>query len=171
LPRQDQAGRSSIETVYLAGDGASIRGADAAERAGQRVALAVLEDMDIAVDSSHAQRLEHEIARMDGFRQSLDKAFSFPIDWAAETPDEVIVCRCEEISVGELRAVVRHGATEMNRAKALCRVGMGRCQGRMCSAAAMEIIATESGRPIETVGRIRAQAPIKPLPFNVEAEQ
>lgn len=42
---------------------------------------------------------------------------------------------------------------------------MGRCQGRVCGAAAAELLACETGREIGAVGRLRAQAPIKPIPF------
>jgi hypothetical protein len=45
LPQRDSAGRSSVAEVYLAGDGAGIMGADAAEMAGERAALALLEDI------------------------------------------------------------------------------------------------------------------------------
>ena len=41
----------------------------------------------------------------------------------------MILCRCEEVSVGEVRAVVDEAHWELNRVKAHCRVGMGRCQG------------------------------------------
>jgi hypothetical protein len=41
----------------------------------------------------------------------------------------------------------------------------------MCGLAAAEIVAHASGRDIASVGRLRGQAPIKPLPFGVEAEQ
>jgi hypothetical protein len=57
------------------------------------------------------------------------------------------------------------GALEMNRLKALTRVGMGRCQGRTCGVAAAEILAHASANAIDQVGRLRGQAPIKPLPF------
>jgi len=80
------------------------------------------------------------------------------------------VCRCEEVSVGDIRTVVDEGHWEINRVKAHCRVGMGRCQGRMCGLAAAEIVAERSGRGIENVGRLRGQAPIKPLPFGVEGQ-
>ena len=77
-----------------------------------------------------------------------------------------MICRCEEVTAGDLRATVRaSGATEINRLKALSRVGMGRCQGRMCSAAATEILAQCTGQPIAQSGRLRAQAPVKPIPF------
>jgi hypothetical protein len=55
------------------------------------------------------------------------------------------------------------GACEANRAKAFSRVGMGRCQGRYCGHAAAEIIADAAAVPVELVGRLRGQAPVKPL--------
>ena len=59
------------------------------------------------------------------------------------------------------------GADEMNRLKALSRVGMGRCQGRSCGVAAAEILAHAAGKPVEQVGRLRGQAPIKPIPIHL----
>jgi hypothetical protein len=64
--------------------------------------------------------------------------------------------------------VVQHaGARESNRAKAFSRVGMGRCQGRYCAHAAAEIIAHTASIPLEQVGRLRGQAPVKPLPVRI----
>ncbi|WP_168233331.1 NAD(P)/FAD-dependent oxidoreductase [Pseudomonas veronii] len=170
LPRRDNAGRSSLAGVYLAGDGAGIMGADAAQMAGERAALAVLEDAGVAIDHRRPAVLEQQLAGIQRFRQGLETAFPFPEDWAAQAPDELIVCRCEEVSVGDVRAVVDEGHWEINRVKAHCRVGMGRCQGRMCGLAAAEIVAERSGRGIEHVGRLRGQAPIKPLPFGVQVQ-
>ena len=170
LPQRDNAGRSSVEGVYLAGDGAGIMGADAAQMAGERAALAVLEDCGIAIDHRRPAVLEQQLAGIQRFRQGLETAFPFPEQWAAQAPDELILCRCEEVSVGDVRAVVDEGHWEINRVKAHCRVGMGRCQGRMCGLAAAEIVAERSGRAVEQVGRLRGQAPIKPLPFGVEVQ-
>ena len=170
LPQRDSAGRSSIDGVYLAGDGAGIMGADAAQMAGERAALAVLADAGIAIDQRRAAVLEQQLASIQRFRQGLETAFPFPEQWAAQAPDALILCRCEEVSVGDVRAVVDEGHWEINRVKAHCRVGMGRCQGRMCGLAAAEIVAERSGRGVENVGRLRGQAPIKPLPFGVEGQ-
>ena len=170
LPQRDVAGRSSIAGVYLAGDGAGIMGADAAHMAGERAALAVLADSRIAIDQRRAAELERQLASIERFRHGLETAFPFPLQWAAQAPDALIVCRCEEVSAGDVRAVVDEGHWEINRVKAHCRVGMGRCQGRMCGLAAAEIIAERSGRGIEATGRLRGQAPIKPLPFGVEVQ-
>jgi NADPH-dependent 2,4-dienoyl-CoA reductase/sulfur reductase-like enzyme len=170
LPQRDRAGRSSVTEVYLAGDGAGIMGADAAEMAGERAALALLEDIGYLIPSQRPAQLEQALERIGDFRQGLERAFAFPEHWAADVADDVMVCRCEEVRAGDIRQVVREGHWEINRVKAHCRVGMGRCQGRMCGAAAAEIIACESQRAVSDIGRLRAQAPIKPLPFGLEME-
>ncbi|WP_313453734.1 FAD/NAD(P)-dependent oxidoreductase [Pseudomonas rhodesiae] len=170
LPTRDSAGRSSVNGVYLAGDGAAIMGADAAQMAGERAALALLEDVGIAIDRHRPAVLEQQLARIQRFRMGLETAFPFPEKWAAQAPDNLTVCRCEEVSAGDIRAVVDDGHWEINRVKAHCRVGMGRCQGRLCGLAAAEIVAERSGRSVEDVGRLRGQAPIKPLPFGVQVQ-
>ncbi|KTB65795.1 MULTISPECIES: NAD(P)/FAD-dependent oxidoreductase [Pseudomonas] len=170
LPQRDSAGRSSVSGVYLAGDGAGIMGADAAQMAGERAALAVLEDSGVAIDPLRSALLEQQLAGIQRFRHGLETAFPFPEQWAAQAPDALILCRCEEVSVGDVRAVVDEGHWEINRVKAHCRVGMGRCQGRMCGLAAAEVVAERSGRAIHDVGRLRGQAPIKPLPFGVQVQ-
>ena len=74
------------------------------------------------------------------------------------------MCRCEGITARELRDVaLEKSAHELNRAKAFSRVGMGRCQGRYCGHAAAEIVSAAIGAPLETIGRLRGQAPVKPL--------
>jgi hydrogen cyanide synthase HcnB len=169
LPVRDSAGRSSVTGVYLAGDGAGIMGADAAELAGERAALALLQDRGIAIDQAHAASLERQLQAIGKFRQGLERAFPFPLQWAQHAADDLIVCRCEQITVGQLRQAAHElGACEMNRLKALTRVGMGRCQGRMCGLAAAEILAQASAVPLAQVGRLRGQAPIKPLPLDMQ---
>jgi bacterioferritin-associated ferredoxin len=71
--------------------------------------------------------------------------------------DNLAVCRCEDVNVGDIRRTVLAalGPTDINRVKALTRVGMGRCQGRFCGLAAAEIVAAAADRPLETAGRLR----------------
>lgn len=168
LPVRDAAGRSSVEGVYLAGDGAGIMGADAAEWAGERAALALLADNGMTVDTTRAAELERKLDKLTKFRQGLERAFPVPQDWAAHASDDLVICRCENITAGTLRqTVATAGADEMNRLKALSRVGMGRCQGRMCGVAAAEILAHATSQPLQQVGRLRGQAPIKPIPIRL----
>ena len=168
LPERDAVGRSSVAGVYLAGDGAGIMGADAAEWAGELAALSLLADEGVHIDADRARKLERKLAKLSRFREGLERAFPFPQDWAAHAPDELVVCRCENVTAGELRQTIHDsGADELNRLKALSRVGMGRCQGRMCGVAAAEILAHVVGKPVQLVGRLRGQAPIKPIPIHL----
>ncbi len=171
LPELGEDGRSSVPGVYLAGDGVRVLGADGAEIAGRLAALAVLKDFQLPVDEQQLLQLRGQQASMDRFRRGLVQAFPWPVQQAAQLPDEAIVCRCEVVTAGQLRRTVGEmGAQEANRAKAFCRVGMGRCQGRYCGNAGAEIIAHAAGIPVEQVGRLRGQAPIKPLSMAVREE-
>jgi NADPH-dependent 2,4-dienoyl-CoA reductase/sulfur reductase-like enzyme len=167
LPRIDADGRSSVAGIYLAGDGARILGADGAEAAGRLAALAALNDLGRPHAARDIEHLRAQLATMDRFRRGLLQAFPWPHRLASSLPDAAIVCRCEAVSAGDLRTTVRElGAQEINRAKALCRVGMGRCQGRYCAHAAAEVVADAARIPIEEVGRLRGQGPVKPLPIS-----
>ena len=171
LPRIDADGRSSTRGVYLAGDGVRILGADGAEAAGRLAALAALSDLDHAAGralyQAESATLQRTLARMDRFREGLARAFPWPHAQAAALPDDTVVCRCEAVTAGELRRCVNElDSREVNRAKAFSRVGMGRCQGRYCGHASAEIVAHACGLPVDQVGRLRSQAPVKPLMMN-----
>lgn len=160
----DGDGRTSTPGVYAAGDSARTRGADAAEAAGRLVAATVLQDLGQPLGREFADLQRATLATLERFRLGLAQAFPWPAEHAAKLDDSTLVCRCEAITAGELREVVRaKGACEANRAKAFSRVGMGRCQGRYCAQAGAQIIASEAGVAVEDVGRLRGQAPVRPL--------
>jgi NADPH-dependent 2,4-dienoyl-CoA reductase/sulfur reductase-like enzyme len=164
IPDRDAAGRTKVPGVYLAGDGAGIGGAEVAELAGARAALALLEDRGAPVDLALRGHLDGRLRTEARFRTALEAAFPYPAHLAARMADETILCRCEAITAGELRDAARDGAPEVNRAKALSRVGMGRCQGRVCGPPAAEVLAASLAIPVAQVGRLRGQMPVKPIP-------
>jgi NADPH-dependent 2,4-dienoyl-CoA reductase/sulfur reductase-like enzyme len=171
LPELDAGGRSSVAGIYLAGDGAGIAGADAAELAGRRTAVALLDDLGVAHPRGQGMpdvaSLDRRLQRIAIFRAGLETAFAPPARAASQWPNEMAVCRCEEVDAGTLRQCIRSGAaSEINRLKALTRVGMGRCQGRMCGEAALALLSAETGRPLDAVGRLRSQPPVKPIPMS-----
>jgi len=169
IPQKDLAGRSTVQHVYLAGDGAGIQGADAAEWAGELAGLALIEDRQLKQHANHAKRSQELAAYLQkriAFGLGLNMAFQDPGNWAQHTQDETVICRCEEITAGDIRQSAQStAAQDLNRLKAMCRVGMGRCQGRMCGPAAALVLADCTHQSIEKVGRLRGQAPIKPIPF------
>ncbi|WP_226575740.1 FAD/NAD(P)-dependent oxidoreductase [Acuticoccus sediminis] len=170
LPEVDAAGRAAAD-VYLAGDGARVRGADVAEATGARAALACLEDLGHQVDPAAVARIDRVIARGSRFAAGVRATFPVPDHLLAGVPDDTVLCRCEEVTFGTYRAALAgRGASEVNRAKAFCRVGMGRCQGRMCGLSAAGVAAAALAVPLPDVGRLRGQAPVKPLVVTEAAE-
>lgn len=167
VPTIDAMHRSSVPGVYLAGDGAAILGANAAECSGELAAWALLADRGLPVNAARIARLQRQLARAQRFRQAMEQAFPLPAaQWAQHCPGDLVICRCEHITAAQVRAAIMEGgAQELNRLKALCRVGMGRCQGRMCAPAATELLAHTLDMPVQQAGRLRAQAPIKPVPL------
>ncbi len=165
LPATDRYGRTDVAGLYVAGDGSKIQGARAAEVAGMRAAHAALIDLGLSVDRNRLNILAREYARYQRFSRALSvHAFPFPGEIAASSEDDQIVCRCEGATAGDLRRAVREkGASEINRVKAFTRIGMGRCQGRVCAAAAAEIVADALGSCVSEGGYLRTQAPIKPV--------
>ncbi|NYZ12263.1 NAD(P)/FAD-dependent oxidoreductase [Azospirillum sp. RWY-5-1] len=161
LPMADRMGRAG-NGVYLAGDGLRILGADGAELAGRLAAAACLADLGLPAPDPRADL--RRLARLERFARGIARAFPWPADMVRALPDEAVVCRCEGITAGALGDTVEYGGPEANRAKSLGRVGMGRCQGRYCQLAAAELIAARTGdTAARDVGRLRGQAPVRPL--------
>ncbi len=65
-------------------------------------------------------------------------------------PDEAIVCRCERISAGEIKAAIRQGVRDINQLKALTRAGMGACGSKTCRPMIWRLFA-EEGIDLATV--------------------
>lgn len=164
-PERTPEGRSTVPGIYLAGDGSGIGGADVAELTGEMAALSLIEDLGQPVEEARIQDLAKQLDSYAPFRSALEAAYPFPHHLIEQIDDSVMICRCEGMTAGQLRqAVNQRGATEMNRLKALTRIGMGRCQGRVCGPAAAEVLAREAKSTIEAVGRLRGNPPVKPIP-------
>jgi len=163
LPKADAMGRARPD-VYLAGDGLRILGADGAEVAGHLAAAACLQDLGLPVPDTAADR--RRLGRLARFARGVAEAFPWPAEAAAGLPGETVICRCEGVTAAALRETVDFGGGEVNRAKSLGRVGMGRCQGRYCELAAAEIVAGSAGHDCaRAAGRLRGQAPVRPAPI------
>jgi glycerol-3-phosphate dehydrogenase len=54
-----------------------------------------------------------------------------------------VVCRCEQVSEGEIAEVIRRGAISLDAVKHVTRAGMGRCQGNFCSHSVLTVLAEE----------------------------
>ena len=77
--------------------------------------------------------------------------------------DDTIVCRCEEITARDIRAMAAIGRPGPNQVKAFTRAGMGPCQGRQCGYTVTRLLAEAENRPAADVGFYRVRPPLKPV--------
>jgi NADPH-dependent 2,4-dienoyl-CoA reductase/sulfur reductase-like enzyme len=171
LPKIDAFGRAR-PGLYLAGDGVRIGGADAAEASGALAAHAILADLGRTQDIAAIRPLARRVTRLRDFQRGLARVFAWPQEQIAALPDTVTLCRCENVTIGEVRTAMAKalGPVEVNRVKAMTRCGMGRCQGRVCGPALQEIVAAGAGQTGEAAGRLRGQAPVKPIALTAAEE-
>lgn len=166
-PRVDAWGQTSLEGLRIAGDGASIGGALAAESSGVLAALGAAQAIDrlsLAERDARAQPALKALKQQLRIRPFLDALYR-PPEWINTPADDAVVCRCEEVTAGRVREMARMGCQGPNQTKFFSRCGMGPCQGRMCGATVSQILAKELGKPMAEIGAYRIRAPLKPVPM------
>jgi NADPH-dependent 2,4-dienoyl-CoA reductase/sulfur reductase-like enzyme len=172
-PRSDLWGRTSIDGILVAGDSAGIGGARAAQHAGRLGAFQALHAIGrlSVAERDSLSRGDRRWMRSDLHVRPFLEAFFRISDAMLQVPDDdTVVCRCEEVTAGNVRAAIASGHDDSNQVKFLTRCGMGPCQGRQCADAVTHIIAAETGRPVREVGRYRERPPVGPLSLGQLAE-
>jgi thioredoxin reductase len=151
----DEWGATSVPGVWVAGDAAGIGGAEVAELSGRIAVLGMLGRVNEALAWRARRRMRLAV------RPVLDALFP-PVLPALADGD--LVCRCEEVTAGAVRAAAAAGCQGMNQLKAYTRCGMGPCQGRMCAPVASEVLAAARGMPVAGIEPLRTRFPVKPVP-------
>ncbi|WP_434611099.1 FAD-dependent oxidoreductase [Pseudomonas sp. R1-7] len=156
VPRRNGFGESSAAGIFIAGDGGAIGGAQVARLEGQLAALA------IARRHGQARGVQKALRRARAARPLIDALYRPPAGHCVPA-DDVMVCRCEEVSAGDIRRYVDLGCLGPNQTKAFGRCGMGPCQGRQCGLSVTQIIAAHRRVPPAEVGYYRIRPPLKPI--------
>ncbi len=163
-PVLDAWGNTSLDGLLVAGDGGGIGGARAAALAGRIAALEAarwLGRLTVEQRDALAGPLLHRRSAELGPRGLLDALY--PPSPMARVADETVLCRCEEVTAGRVRAAVALGAQGPNQLKAFLRAGMGPCQGRVCGPAVHALMADARGVAPEGLEPLRTRFPTKPV--------
>ena len=161
-PVLDAHGTSTLEGIAIAGDGAGIAGAQAAEWRGRLAAIAAARALGRTVSVSDESRAHRELARRLRGRAFLDALYR-PAKVFRQPAGDTIVCRCEETTAREIIDTVALGCPGPNQMKIFLRCGMGPCQGRLCGLTVTELIAEKRGVPPQEVGYYHLRPPVKPV--------
>ena len=94
-----------------------------------------------------------------------------PAEDSQAITEATIICRCEGITVGDIRLLVEEGYTTVDEIKRISRAGMGPCQARTCGPLIADLIARMTGRPVEEVEPSAHRPPTKSLPISFFMEE
>jgi len=172
LPVHDSTMETTVPGVFVAGETAGIGGAEKALAEGEMAGLAAAvraglspgPDWEGEVRAARSRR-RHQLS----FARLLDELFSPRPGLYQLADDATPLCRCEEVTVGEIRQAIREGAASTAALKGWTRVGMGPCQGRICGNLIGHLVARETGRSLKDVLDLNPRPPIKPLPLEALA--
>ncbi len=158
---------TSQSGIFAVGEVRGIGGVDVALLEGRIAGLAAARQAGYNLDISDKdeQNMRQEWQRARSVVETLGAMFTVKPGLCELASDEVLVCRCEEVTAGQIRTAVRAGVTTLNGLKPWTRVGMGHCQGRICGPILAQIVAYEAGLEVETVGDFTIRPPIKPIPM------
>jgi bacterioferritin-associated ferredoxin len=79
--------------------------------------------------------------------------------------DKSFICLCEDVTIDELRGVVRRGFTDIEDVKRITGISTGPCQGKQCMQIFRQILAEETGIVIDDIPLTTNRPPVVPIPF------
>jgi NADPH-dependent 2,4-dienoyl-CoA reductase/sulfur reductase-like enzyme len=173
LPIHDQEQQSTVTGVYVAGELTGVAGAEVALAEGYVAGLAAaarLGKLSAAQAQPRLEQARRRLAHLRRFASIVNELFRMRPGIYELADDATVICRCEEVTAGEIRRAVAYGARTANALKAWTRVGMGPCQGRVCGNLVTHLIADQAGLPLESVPGFTTRPPIKPVPIGLLAE-
>ena len=87
--------------------------------------------------------------------------------FVSEEDDDMLICRCEEITKGEIRRAIYEGMFTITELRRYLRTGMGLCQGQTCGRLVKQILERELAKGINANNEATARAPMRPIDMGV----
>ena len=174
LVNRDEWFETSVDGIYVVGDGAGIAGAAVAAEEGTIAGLAVAHRLHRLSDSSFEARLgapRRRLGRLAAFRRAMDTVYRLRPGLYELADQNTIVCRCEEVRLCDLQAAMDDDAETIGEVKAWTRAGMGSCQGRMCSFPIIHAVAQRKRKHPRDIGLQTALVPAKPISVRALTEE
>ena len=163
----DQTGRTSIEEVFVIGDGANISGAQAALCEGEITGNEILDDFKLNIIFPKSLKINKKLLRNKyKFQKQIWEIFKSEEINISIADKGTILCRCENVTSGEIDFILKDGYRDLSSIKRLSRAGMGRCQGRYCANMLLKKIKSLIPEAV-TNDTFAPQIPIKPFPIHL----
>ena len=177
IPRRDEWMQTTLPKVFAVGDGAGVGGAALSRLEGTLAGLyaAHLLGKLSATDLQQKERtLRQRLQREQRFAAMLGDLFTPGPGLYTLADEATIICRCEEVRLGDIQQAQALGADTLNEIKGLTRAGMGNCQGRICGNLVAHTLvsgdARQQEKKLRDLGMLSVRPPIHPLTVKTLAD-
>lgn len=141
--RVDDRQRSSVPGVFAAGEITGIGGVDLALAEGTIAGHAAAGG---AAGNRELRRILRKRRTFQGFAARIEAAHGIRLGWPEMVTPDTVVCRCEEVTYGQLCETAEStGSRSLRALKLSTRAGLGICQGRICGRSVEELLACRAG--------------------------
>ena len=92
-------------------------------------------------------------------------------EFVSQPDDDMLICRCEEVTKGDIRRAVHDGMWTMTEIRRYLRSGMGLCQGQTCAKLVKGIVARELGVSPADLEPATSRSPMRPIEMKVRGNE
>ena len=159
---RDDLMQTSIPSLFAVGDCTGLGGAPAARLEGEIAGYAAAAECGFG-DAYDLFAQKRALRRHRRFQKALWKLFDVAPRGLSDVSSETIICRCEEITLGQITEGLSDETGHVGTLKRATRVGMGRCQGRYCGPISTRLVAEATHQPLDDRSHFAPRVPIKPV--------
>jgi thioredoxin reductase/bacterioferritin-associated ferredoxin len=173
IPRKNENMETNVPGIFAAGDGGGINGVDVAVQQGRLAGIYATLNLKLVekiTADQLARPIRAKLKKLRSFQSAVGEIYAVRSGIYTLPDNDTIICRCEELTLQQIREAMHGTTTTLNDVKRQTRLGMGYCQGRMCFAATSGIVERELGLNPGSVGYGTARVPVKPIPIRLLLE-
>ena len=172
-PQLSEKMETSKPGIFVTGDCRFVKGYPAAIDEGKIAAVEACIQLGYTNRKTADNMLrasQNKLKRFERFARTMESLSRPGAGLLDIISDDTVVCRCEDVTMKDIRFAVAEGAGDVNDIKRRTRLGMGHCQGRFCGQVINELIWQLTGMHQEREV-FTPRIPIKPVPFGVLAQE
>jgi D-hydroxyproline dehydrogenase subunit alpha len=157
---------TSVPNVLAAGEITGVGGGLKSINEGKIAALTILKKLVKISEydfNSEFKKLYSEHKHHMQFVHFFNSLYQIPQNAFLNIPDDTIVCRCEDLTMGDIKKSIAAGYKTPKALKTGTRVSMGNCQGRTCGPVVYDILAAFTNQSPGETGLFHSRPPLKPI--------
>jgi len=168
--------QTSREGIFAAGEITGIGGAVKSAIEGRLAALSLVEAAGIHGGTTRVRQIDalrrsrsHELIFARWLNSLTGCSEKQMRSHLAAMPDSTVVCRCEDIRMGDIRRAMERGYRSATAIKRATRLGMGCCQGSVCQTFLQDLLMVVPGASLDRPCPPSVRIPVRPVSLGVLA--